>query len=211
MGTYTVNDRTDAGDQRSSYYPNIDRQLQQGEQQATILSCVDASSNVMTAVHDASAATNGNAVFVQKYGQGNIAQLVATSAGGSSGTVNTKANSKVFAVVHDATAGSSTGFALYFDHDATDGVRFLINNSDTGEDLWVIGNSTTADADIEIIRCKHSATAATDGVRVYFDHDATANVRLLIVSPSTANVDNTNWVPVRVDLLRALARAGIIH
>jgi len=78
-------------------------------------------------------------------------------------------------------------FQVYVDYDRTGRDpssmgKLIINNAWTGEDLLVeLMNG-------DVVRVCHEADAATDGVALYFDDDATISERFVFVSPNNADL-----------------------
>lgn len=124
------------------------------------------------------AATAGTDVFVGVDADGVFAYLE-TEAAGNADTKFAVGSGGPEVFVDDATTAT---IVLYFDEDATAAdSRFLVI-SPTGQDLF-LRTSTGS-----LIRLKHDASAASNGVAVHIDDDAAnTHERLLFVSPTDAD------------------------
>lgn len=139
----------------------------------------------ITVKHDASAATNGTALFVATT-LGPIGKLYSANAGTADSTFDVS-GPETARVVYDADPATNLGaVAVYFVEDGTAEGRLQHEASTFPIDVFIpVGSG-------RLIKVAYSATASTDGVAVYFDDDgATAAERLLFVSPTTADGSDT--------------------
>lgn len=132
---------------------------------------------------DNSAATNGTAVYLhidEKAQFGIPAGHLESVTAGNANSLFTIGSGGPDVRVNDDDAAATGGLQVYFDEDADPAdSRFKVNNTLTGEDVWVFATDGRA------IKFKHSANAATEGVALYFDDDgASSHARLLFVSPT---------------------------
>lgn len=146
---------------------------------------------------DDSAASNGVAVYVRPlWGlevgistpQAGVAgRLEFVSPTNALGTFSANNGGDGFVIFdNDGAAAAALGvptFQVYFDEDAANAnSRFLINNTITGQDIYVKGTNGS------YIKLKHDSSASSNGVAVYFDEDASNGYeKLLFVSPTNAN------------------------
>lgn len=154
----------------------------------TLRKASDASVSVSTGAvtDDDSAASNGTQVYVHLDDLSHYANptchLESVTAGNADTDFDIGASGPTVRV-RDDNAAATGGIALYFDEDAANpDSRFMINNTVTGQDVFLIATNGSA------IRIVHNADAATDGVIVYIDDDGTNEEdRLLFVSPTNAD------------------------
>lgn len=137
----------------------------------------------VTLTDDDNAATTGTALYVAM-APGGGAQFASASAGTADGLFLSADSSDAWYVTYAATpANLPTSEVVYFDEDATAGARLLHAGAGgfTG-DFFV--ESTGG----RMLKVSYSATAAADGVAVYFDDDAAdLSLALLFVSPTDAD------------------------
>lgn len=141
---------------------------------------------------DDDAATNGTAVYAHidrvDGGAGFLAHLESVTAGNANSYFDIGTSGPRVRVLDD-NAAATGGLQVYFDEDAAnEDSRFLINNTLTGKDLFLLSSTG------QLVRLKHDANAATTGVALYFDDNgATVEARLLFVSPTnTAGAYDTD-------------------
>ena len=129
----------------------------------------------ITLTDDNTAATNGRQLYVDSV-DGVYGYLNTTLTADGTGTLATSGSTYI---VRDDSTGGTMDTALYFDEDAANvDERFLSNFKSQSDHFINVGNGTC-------IRVKHSATASSLGVPVYFKETGTAyTAKLLFVSPT---------------------------
>lgn len=102
-------------------------------------------------------------------------------------------SAKTLTAYHVASPGGNPIYLKY----STGGMPYLCCNmaTDTADKILTFGSSFT-------VRITHDADAATGGIAVYFDEDATQMFRLLAIIPGLKNEyiktsDPTNYLPVK--------------
>jgi hypothetical protein len=106
------------------------------------------------------------------------------------------ASAKTLTGYHVASPGGNPIYLKY----STGGMPYLCCNmaTDTVDKILTFGSAFT-------VRITHDASAASGGVQVYFDEDATQPYRLLAVLPGLKNEfiktsDMTNFLPIKYDV-----------
>lgn len=137
--------------------------------------------DVLIVKHDASAASNGVAIYVHVDElDGQYAHFESVAAGNADYNVDLVGGGRFR--VEDDDAAATGGVLLYFDEDATNPDERFLANLSTGKDAFV---KTTNG---RFIRIKYNATPSSAGVQVYGDDDgATVSQRFLFVSPTTTS------------------------
>lgn len=149
-------------------------------------------------VDDDSAASNGTALYAVLTGEitpwgADIAILQSANANNSDSDFDTANPTDTFDVFDNdnaATAGpggTNMALAIHFDDDGTTvDERFLVNNTITGNDVYVRSESG------RYWQLKHDSSATSNGTDVYFDDDATTETdRLLSVTANNSNVTDS--------------------
>ena len=135
-------------------------------------------------IHDASAASNGTAVYVSINADGvaPYGQLQSANAGSADSYFDVGTGGGKVRVEYIASPGTNA-FQVYFNASATNqDERFIANISTLQKDVFV------RCSDGRLIRIKYDASASSNGVALYFDDDgATVASRLLYVSGATTN------------------------
>ena len=137
----------------------------------------------VTVTDDDSAATNGTAVYVC-LAPGGGARFASNCAGTADSAFIAADYSDAWYVVHNATPGSlPTSEQVYFDEDGAAGAKLLhAGAGGFAGDFYV--ESTGG----RLLKVAYSATAAADGVALYFDDDVPdSSLALLFVSPTDAD------------------------
>lgn len=137
---------------------------------------------IVKATHDASAASNGTALYLHldELGESPYGHLESVCAGNADSKFTTIDGAVV--KVEDDDAAATGGTQIYIDEDATNPDERFLSTTATGKDAFILASDGRA------IRIKYHAAPGTPGVALYFDDDAaTVSARLLFVSPTTAN------------------------
>jgi len=136
----------------------------------------DPAETTLTVKDDDNAASTGVAVYVRSAPGllGGFEFVSPTDAEGKWGDDDSN-----IVKMHDLDGAATLSFQVYFDEDGIAGSRFLINNTVTLTDLYVpLSNG-------QLIKLTHDASAASNGVAIYFDEDGgTVAERVLFVSPT---------------------------
>lgn len=150
--------------------------------------------------HDASASSNGTAVYVhidETIEQGTVLAHLESVTAGNADSYFTPWQGGPKVPVQDDDAAATGGFALYFDENDTTGLRFSadmdrITGTDTSPSVLI----QLEDGSYLRIKDQDSPSGETGTVQVYFDDDASNDYqRLLFVSPTTTNGTDRLWVP----------------
>lgn len=156
-------------------------------------------SSTIAFTHDASAASNGIALYVHRdetFEQGTaLGHLECVNAGNADSYVATSGGSKI--MVQDDDAAATAGFQVFVNEDDTGGLKL------TADMDVVTGTDTSAAILVPIenggylkIFDQDNPAGETGTVALYFDDDAaTTTARLLYVSPTTTSSTDRLWVP----------------
>lgn len=151
---------------------------------------------ILNVEHDASANTNGTAVYVVPTGQRTpwgaaIAILMSVNANNADAVFQDAGDVDSF-TVYDFDGAATAGpygldwsAAVYIDEDASPATSRLLATNPTGnaEDMYVKGIGG------HWLKITHHADPGTPGVALYFDDNAaTAHDRLLFISPTTTTM-----------------------
>ena len=135
---------------------------------------------------DDTAATNGVGVFFDENGANSYERLLFISPTDTDGS-DTVSSSTNWSVVKDEVIVS-----FYFDEDDTAGARFQHAASSTVDLFVPFVDLTDPNKSPRLLTVAYDATAASNGVSVYFDDDATdAADGMLFVSPTDADGSDT--------------------
>lgn len=124
------------------------------------------------------ATPGGNQVYL-KFSTSGIPYLCSNMATDAVDVWITLGSNQKFIIKHDATA--NTGIPVYMDRSATEPNKLLINNTVHGKNVYLATNYDGA----VVVQLKHDASAATNGVALYYDDGA--DNRLEATFPNSAN------------------------
>lgn len=132
---------------------------------------------------DDNAASSGAAVYVVGFPDSYPARFVSNHGGSGSVFVASDVENVGFAIYKEADPAGTFSYEaqVYVDEDATDThLRLLHANPEIGDPFTVMFGG-------RMLLVAYDPDAATKGVPLYFDHDATAGQRLLFVSPTDSD------------------------
>jgi hypothetical protein len=136
-----------------------------------------------------SASPEGNQVYL-KFSTSGIPYLCSNMATGSVDVWITLGSNQKFIIKHDANA--SEGIPVYMNRAATDPGKLLINNTVHGKNVYVATNYDGA----VVVQLVHDASAATNGVALYYDDGADNRLEATFSNSANNTFDSAYFSPL---------------
>jgi hypothetical protein len=145
-------------------------------------------SYIMT--HVGTPASSGNILYVMSMYMPGMAQFVSTESGGAFSFWEDSTGAYNAAVAWQSNPPAMGGLQVYFDHDAEEHKKFLVDATSYGAPNLAIPTSSG-----RIINITHNADASTVGVPVYFDIQALSpRTRMIADLPDDTTTTTTTSI-----------------